>query len=144
MLSKILLNHYVYFIHGQHLKGTAVDEKLKVFVSGLILHCITLISLSLELLTEWPDQGSACREKNLRLPTCAAQRSSRQAHKGSDTWSRKKAGAFLLEPLTSLRVLPEWLGLQPNLGCVGGSEMDDQKDQPATELLHLYSALTWS
>lgn len=34
------------------------------------------------------------------------------------------------------------LGLQPNLGRVGGSEMDGQKDEPARELLLLCSALT--
>ena len=68
--------------------------------------------------------------------TCTAPTSSWQTHKGSDTWSRKKAGASSLKPMTSLWVLPECLGLQPNLGRVGGREMDDQKDQPATELLH--------
>lgn len=41
------------------------------------------------------------------------------------------------------RVLPEWIRLQPDLGGVGGSEMDEQKGRPASELCHLL-ALTRS
>lgn len=36
----------------------------------------------------------------------------------------------------SLSALPEWLGLQPNLGCVGGSEMDGP-DRTACKSLSL-------
>lgn len=115
-----------------------------VFFSRLILHFITVISLSLELLTKRPDQGSVCREKKPWLPTCVAQRNSWQTHKSLDTWSRKEAWASPLEPVTSLSMLPECLGLQPNLGCMEGSEMDSQKGHPARELAHLYSGLAWN
>lgn len=52
----------------------------------------------------------------------ATRRSSRHTHKGSDTWSRKRSGASPPEPVMSLSVFPECLGLRPNLGCVGGNE----------------------
>lgn len=86
------------------------------------------------------DQRSTCRQKKLQRTTCTSQRSSWQAHKGEDTWSRKKRLGPLHWSLTSLRVLPQWIGLQPNLGRVGGTERDNHKDQPAMELLRLCQA----
>lgn len=93
-----------------------------------ITHFISLISLSL---TKWPDQRLECGGKTRWLPTCVAPKSLCHTNKGSDTWSRKKDGASPVEPVMSPSVLSEWLGLQPNLGCVGGSETDAPTEQPA-------------
>ena len=59
---------------------------------------------------------------------CCREELMTDTHKGSDTWSRKKAGASPLEPVTSQSMLQEWLGLQPNVGRVGGSKTEGQRD----------------
>lgn len=119
---KYFLTYYVYSIHGPRLKRIAGDEKLMQDVFQQVNLNLALYH-SYQFVAEWPDQGSVCKEKKLWLPTCAVPR---RKHKSSDTWSRKKAQASPLEPVPSLRSFQEQLGLQPNLGHVGGSERTER------------------
>lgn len=132
------------FIHGQHLNWLAGNKKLK----QCVFHQVYLaLYYPYQFVTGITDRViwsriSMQKKEAVTRNLCGTEEFMTHIQRLWHLISERGRG-FSAE-VTSLTMLAECLGLQPNLGCMGGSEMGSLKVQHARELIHLYSPLTWN
>lgn len=119
------------------LKKWVLGDKSWSSVMSVLRHRLTLYSITAPVCHWSCWQGEQIRGQSrgrkLWLPACRERRSPRQAdtQKALTPDLGKRPWPLGCSWVTSLRVFPDWLGLQPNLGHEGGDEIQGLRAQPA-------------
>lgn len=118
------------------------ESSSNAFFSWLILYCITLVSLSLELLTVTQSRISMQRKEAVTPNLCSHEElmtdTQRLRHLISEKGPGLSSGACDVT-----EGAPRMARVTAKFGLCGREAVKwtTKNDQPATELLHLYSAL---